>query len=64
VASADGFGFEVDSETSATIHLNPRVYTKEAILRACYWLTDVAYNQRDASWRAELPREAPAPNRK
>ncbi|MGB9069375.1 MAG: His-Xaa-Ser system protein HxsD [Candidatus Acidiferrales bacterium] len=41
--SADGFGFEVDSETSAAIHLNPRVYSREAILRACYWFTDVAY---------------------
>jgi His-Xaa-Ser system protein HxsD len=43
VTSADGFGFDVDSETSATIHLNPRVYSREAILRACYWFTDVAY---------------------
>ena len=43
MASADGFGFDVDSETSATIQLNPRVYSKEAILRACYWFTDVAY---------------------
>jgi len=43
VSGADGFGFEIDSETSATIHLNPRVYSKEAILRACYWFTDVAY---------------------
>jgi His-Xaa-Ser system protein HxsD len=43
VTSSDGFGVEVDSETSATVHLNPRVYGKEAILRACYWFTDVAY---------------------
>jgi His-Xaa-Ser system protein HxsD len=43
VTSADGFGFEVDSETSATILLNPRMYSREAVLRACYWCTDVAY---------------------
>jgi His-Xaa-Ser system protein HxsD len=43
VAGADGFGFDVDSETSATIHLNPRMYSREAILRACYWFTDIAY---------------------
>jgi His-Xaa-Ser system protein HxsD len=43
VSSAEGFGFDVDSESSATIQLNPRVYSREAILRACYWFTDVAY---------------------
>jgi His-Xaa-Ser system protein HxsD len=43
VSSVDGFGFDVDSETSATIHLNPLVYSREAILRACYWFTGTAY---------------------
>jgi His-Xaa-Ser system protein HxsD len=43
VSSADGFGFDVDSETCATVKLNPRVYSREAILRACYWFTDIAY---------------------
>lgn len=39
----DGFGFDVDSEASATIQLNPRMYSREAILRASYWFTDIAY---------------------
>ena len=43
MCNADGFGFDVDSETSATIYLNPAVYTREAILRACYWFTNIAY---------------------
>jgi His-Xaa-Ser system protein HxsD len=43
VTGAEGFGFDVDSETSATIHLNPRIYSREAILRACYWFTDIAF---------------------
>jgi His-Xaa-Ser system protein HxsD len=43
VTNADGFGFEVDSESSATIQLNPNIYSKEAILRASYWFTDIAY---------------------
>jgi His-Xaa-Ser system protein HxsD len=33
----------VDSEFSATVYLDPRIYTREAILRAAYWFTDVAY---------------------
>jgi His-Xaa-Ser system protein HxsD len=43
VTSTDGFGVDVDSQTSATIQLNPRIYSREAILRACYWFTDIAY---------------------
>jgi His-Xaa-Ser system protein HxsD len=43
VSAADGFRSEMDSESSATIYLDPRIYTKEAILRACYWFTDIAY---------------------
>lgn len=39
----EGFGFEVDSEASATIYLNPSFYTREAVLRACYWFTSVAH---------------------
>ena len=34
---------DVDSEFSATIYLDPRIYTREAILRASYWFTDVAH---------------------
>ena len=33
----------MDSEFSATLHLDPRIYSKEAILRACYWCTSVAH---------------------
>lgn len=40
---AEGFRSEIGSEFSATIYLDPRIYSKEAILRACYWFTDVAY---------------------
>lgn len=43
MSTADGFRSETDSESSATIYLDPRIYSKEAILRACYWFTDVAY---------------------
>jgi His-Xaa-Ser system protein HxsD len=33
----------VDSEFSATIYLDPRIYSKDAILRTSYWFTDLAY---------------------
>jgi His-Xaa-Ser system protein HxsD len=33
----------VDSEFSATLRLDPRIYSREAILRACYWCTSVAH---------------------
>jgi len=42
-SGADGFESEIDSEFSATIRLDPRIYTREAILRASYWHTDTAY---------------------
>jgi len=38
-----GFESEIDSEFSATIILDPRIYTREAILRASYWHTNSAY---------------------
>jgi His-Xaa-Ser system protein HxsD len=41
--TADGLRSEVHSKFSATIRLDPRIYTRDAILRACYWHTDVAY---------------------
>jgi His-Xaa-Ser system protein HxsD len=44
-AAAEGFKSEVDSDLSATIYLDPRIYSREAILKACYWLTNVAYVQ-------------------
>ena len=42
-SGADGFESEIDSEFSATIRLDPRIYTREAILRASYWHTNTAY---------------------
>ena len=40
-----GQGMETDCESaaSATIYLDPRIYTREAILRTCYWCTAVAW---------------------
>jgi His-Xaa-Ser system protein HxsD len=35
----------IDPESSVTIRLDPRVYSKEAILRTCYWYTNVAHIQ-------------------
>lgn len=34
---------EVDSASSLTIRLDPRIYSREAILRASYWHTNVAH---------------------
>ena len=42
-SGADGFESEIDSEYSATIRLDPRIYSREAILRASYWHTNTAY---------------------
>jgi His-Xaa-Ser system protein HxsD len=41
--SSENTRSEVDSEFSATVYLDPRIYTREAILRASYWFTDVAH---------------------
>jgi His-Xaa-Ser system protein HxsD len=42
-SSVEGLRSEVDSEFSATVCLDPRIYSREAILRACYWYTNVAH---------------------
>ena len=42
-SGADGFESEIDSEFSATIRLDPRVYSREAILKTSYWHTNIAY---------------------
>lgn len=34
---------EVASEFSAIVRLDPRIYTREAILKTCYWYTNVAH---------------------
>lgn len=39
----EGIQSEADSEFSATIRLDPRVYSREALLRACYWFTNIAH---------------------
>lgn len=39
----EGVRSEVDSEFSAIILLDPRIYSREALLRTCYWYTNVAY---------------------
>ena len=39
----EGFSSESDSELSATIRLDSRVYSKEAILRTCHWFSEIAY---------------------
>lgn len=40
---AEGVQSELDSESSATIYLDPRIYSKEAVLKASYWSTGIAY---------------------
>jgi His-Xaa-Ser system protein HxsD len=40
---AEGVQSELDSESSATIYLDPRIYSKEAVLKAGYWSTGIAY---------------------
>jgi His-Xaa-Ser system protein HxsD len=41
--AAEGFQSEMKSDHSAIIHLDPRIYSREAILRTCYWCTNVAH---------------------
>jgi His-Xaa-Ser system protein HxsD len=40
---SDTAGVQYDSESSATIRLDPRIYSREAILRACYWHSRLAH---------------------
>ena len=42
-SAGEGFESDVNSDCSATIFLDSRIYSREAILRACYWCTDIAY---------------------
>jgi His-Xaa-Ser system protein HxsD len=42
-SKTEGIQSEMDSESSATIYLDPRIYSKEAILKASYWSTGIAY---------------------
>jgi His-Xaa-Ser system protein HxsD len=66
MATPDGLGSDIDSEFSATIRLDPRIYSKEAILRACYWHTNVAYihipesHDETLAIRIELKQKGPS----
>jgi His-Xaa-Ser system protein HxsD len=42
---AEGLESQIESESSATVYLDPRIYSKEVILRAAYWYTGVAFIQ-------------------
>lgn len=42
---AEGLELEIGSAFCATVRLEPRIYSREAILRACYWHTAVAFIQ-------------------
>jgi His-Xaa-Ser system protein HxsD len=35
----------LESESSAVVFLSPQIYSKEAVLRACYWYTNIAFIQ-------------------
>lgn len=39
----DGLQSCIGSEFSATLRLDPRIYSREALLRACYWWASIAY---------------------
>jgi len=42
-SGAEGFQSESDSQFSAILRLDPRIYSREAILRTCYWFTNIAH---------------------
>jgi His-Xaa-Ser system protein HxsD len=42
-SSGEGMETDCESAAAATIYLDPRIYTREAILRACYWCTALAW---------------------
>jgi His-Xaa-Ser system protein HxsD len=41
----DPIRFKLETDSSAFVFLEPRIYSKEAVLRACYWYTNVAFIQ-------------------
>ena len=50
MSSSSAEGIQADlSEGSATLHLDPRIYTRDAILRTSYWCSKVAYIHFPAS---------------
>src|SRR6185312_2695365 len=42
-AAADGCESDADSSVSAMVRLDPRLYSREAVLKASYWFTNVAF---------------------
>jgi His-Xaa-Ser system protein HxsD len=40
---AEGIQSDPSSESFVVIYLDPRIYSREAILKACYWCTAVAF---------------------
>jgi His-Xaa-Ser system protein HxsD len=47
--SGGGLESECDSQSSAVVRLDPRIYSREAILRTCYWYSNAAYIQAPES---------------
>jgi len=45
IGDGEGSQVQYDSECSAVIYLDPRIYSREAILKASYWHTEAAYIQ-------------------
>jgi His-Xaa-Ser system protein HxsD len=43
IADEEGSQIQYDSECSAVIYLDPRIYSREAILKASYWCTETAF---------------------
>jgi His-Xaa-Ser system protein HxsD len=41
----EGIQSDLNSESSVIIYLDPRIYSREAILKACYWSTGIAFVQ-------------------
>ena len=39
----EGVQSELLSDSSVTIYLDPRIYSREAVLKASYWFTKIAY---------------------
>lgn len=49
MSGAEGYTPEIESDVSATIRLDPRLYSRDALLRAAYWHSGVAYIQMPES---------------
>jgi His-Xaa-Ser system protein HxsD len=43
INEAEGFESDVASATDVVVHLDPRIYTREAIIRTCYAYTNAAF---------------------